>query len=65
MVLPWGVDPMKDWAKYWEKLPKRNVQEWIKRILERIQRTIECEGNEYREGLGRRKKNPHRVHGVM
>ena len=52
----------EDWIECWKRLLQRKIQEWIERIPEHIQRIIACEGgNEYREGLGRRKRNPNRV----
>jgi hypothetical protein len=52
----------KDWLECWEKLPQEKIQEWIERIPEHIQRIIDCRGgNEYREGRGKRKRNPGRV----
>jgi hypothetical protein len=52
----------KDWLEYWERLLQEKIQEWIKRIPEHIQRIIDCRGgNEYREGSGKRARNPDRV----
>ena len=52
----------KDWVECWGRLKQEKIQEWIERIPAHIPKIIDCEGgNEYREGLGR-KKSPNRVH---
>jgi hypothetical protein len=57
------VQMKKDWIDCWNRLPQKKIQEWIERIPEHIQRIIECGGgNEYREGSGKRRRNPDRVH---
>jgi hypothetical protein len=49
----------EDWIEYWRKL---KIQEWIERIPEYFKQIIKYKGrNEYREGLGRRKRNPSRI----
>ena len=49
----------KDWEDCWKKLPQSKIQEWIKRIPEHIKEIIKCGGgNEYKEGSGKRKRNP-------
>jgi transposase len=58
-----GVEQMKkDWIAAWKKLPQSLIQKWIKRIPEHIKQIIKCRGgNEYREGLGSKRRNPDRV----
>jgi hypothetical protein len=59
-----GVEQMKtDWIDCWKKFPQKKIQEWIERIPKHVKEIIRCGGgNEYREGSGKRKKNPDRVH---
>jgi hypothetical protein len=60
-----GVEQMKkDWLEYWKSLPQKKIQEWIERISEHIQKIINYGGgNEYREGLGKKRvRNPDRVY---
>jgi hypothetical protein len=53
----------KDWLAAWKKLPQTLIQKWIRRIPEHIKQIIKCGGgNEYKEGLGKRRhRNPNRV----
>lgn len=53
----------EDWLECWENLSQERIRRWIERIPVHIKRVIELEGgNEYKEGVGGRKKNPDRVH---
>jgi transposase len=53
-----SIKQMKeDWRNCWDSLPQRKIQEWIERIPIHIKKIIELEGgNEYKEGVGRRKR---------
>jgi hypothetical protein len=53
----------EDWIECWENLPQEKLQKWIERIPIHIQEVIKLQGgNEYKESISGRKKNPNRVH---
>jgi hypothetical protein len=53
----------EDWIECWENIPQEKPQKWIERIPIHIQEVIKLKGgNEYKESISGRKKNPNRVH---
>jgi len=52
-----------DWIDCWDDITQEQIQAWIRRIPVHIQEVIRLEGgNEYKESISGRKKNPERVH---
>lgn len=53
----------KDWEECWDNMSQERIQAWIRRIPIHVQEVIRLEGgNEYKESISGRKKNPDRVH---
>ena len=53
----------EDWQDCWDDMSQERIQAWIRRIPIHVQEVIKLEGgNEYKEGISGRKKNPDRVH---
>ncbi len=53
----------ENWIECWENIPQEKLQRWIERIPIHVQEVIKLKrGNEYKESISGRKKNPNRVY---
>jgi hypothetical protein len=53
----------EDWQDCWDDMSQERIQAWIRQIPIYVQEVIKLEGgNEYKEGISGKKKNPDWVH---